>query len=305
MNHTKRVFLGLTLLVTILLSACGSSSSANGTDTLSAIYTSAAQTVVAQDTADMQSAIDQNATITPMDEASDTPAPTGSPTLFYSLPTSTPYDAVATPGGSTCDGASYISDVTVPDGTVEVAGQPFIKTWMFQNTGSCTWDANYALTFTSGDQMGGTTTSIGGSVAPGQQAELSVTLTAPTTAGQYTGYWRLANDSGEEFGVTVYVLIDVTEDATATYEDTAFPAATATYTPVSNTATAVPTVAPTTPVPTAVPTTAVPTAVPTTAVPTSAPTTAVPTSIPTTAVPTSIPTTAVPTTAATSTTPGP
>ena len=79
--------------------------------------------------------------------------------------------------------------------------------------------------------MGGTNASIGASVAPSQQADVSVTLTAPTTAGSYTGWWRLANDSGEVFGETVDVVITVGEDATATYELTDTPAYTATDTP--------------------------------------------------------------------------
>jgi hypothetical protein len=111
--------------------------------------------------------------------------------------------------GPVCNSASYISDVTIPDHATVAAGQTFVKTWMVQNTGTCTWNANYTLTFVGGSQMGGTNTSVGGSVVPGQQAKLSVTLNAPTAAGQYTGYWELANDSGETFGEQVNVLINI------------------------------------------------------------------------------------------------
>ena len=270
MNHAKRFLLGSTLLLAVLLNACGSSQPTSATDTLSVIYTSAAQTIEAQDAANLQSTVDQNTNATPTEIAAL--FPTNTPTLALVLPTSTPY--TTTLGATGCDGAAYISDVTISDNTVVAAGQVFVKTWMIQNTGSCTWDANYALTFVSGNEMDGTNTSIGSSVAPGQQAELSVTLTAPTLTGQYTGYWRLANDSGNLFGEAVDVLIDVTEDATATYEDTETPAYTATYTPVSYTATATPTTIPSrtpSPVPsnTPVPPTPVPSNTP---VPTSTPT---------------------------------
>jgi Ig-like domain from next to BRCA1 gene len=229
MNYAKRFLLGSTLLLAVLLNACASSRSTSPTDTLSVIYTSAAQTIEAQDAANLQSTVDQNTNATPTEAA--TLFPTDTPTLALALPTSTLY--TTTLGVTGCDGAAYISDVTIPDNTVVEAGQAFVKTWMIQNTGSCTWDANYALTFVSGNEMDGTNTSIGSSVAPGQQAELSVTLTAPTLTGQYTGNWRLANDSGNLFGEIVDVLIDVTEDATATYEDTETPAYTATYTPTA------------------------------------------------------------------------
>jgi hypothetical protein len=252
MNHAKKLLLGSALLLAFLLNACGSSRSTSPTDTLSAIYTSAAQTIEAQDAANLQSAVDQNTNATPMETA--TLFPTNTPTLALMLPTSTLY--TTTLGATGCDGAAYISDVTIPDNTVVEAGQAFVKTWMIQNTGSCTWDANYVLTFVSGDEMNGTNTTIGNSVASGQKLELSVTLAAPTLAGQYKGYWRLANDSGNLFGEAVYVLIDVTGDATATYEDTETPAFTATFTPVSYTPTVTPTAIPSStpsPVPTSTP----------------------------------------------------
>jgi len=262
MNHAKRLLLGAALLLAVLLNACGSSQSTSPTDTLSVIYTSAAQTIEAEDAANVQPTVDQSVTLAPLDTTSF--SPTNIPTLMPALPTSTTY--TATLGETGCDEASYISDVTIPDGTVVGADQVFVKTWMFQNTGSCTWDANYALTFVSGDEMDGTKTSIGSSVAPGQQVELSVTLTAPATAGQYTGYWRLTNDSGNVFGETVYVLIDVSEDATATYEDTETPTYTVTYTPVIYTATIAPTIipsnTPTSPIPVPSNTPASPTPVP-------------------------------------------
>lgn len=228
MNHAKRVLLVSVLLWAVLLSACGPSS-VNATNTLSAIYTLAAQTVAAQEASSTPPAIDQSLTLTPIDTAigTNTPAPTNPPTLALALPTST----TAALSGTGCDGSVYISDVTIPDGTAENAGASFVKTWALQNTGSCTWDANYTLTFVSGAQMGGTNASIGASVTPSQQADVSATLTAPTTAGSYTGWWRLANDSGEVFGETVDVVITVGEDATDTSELTDTPADTATNTP--------------------------------------------------------------------------
>ena len=281
MNYKKSVLFIFVLLSIVLLSACGNSNSLNSTDTLNAIYTSAAQTIVAQSIADTQPAIAQS--LTPAD--TPTSSPTDLPTLVPLSPTASLFTTLS---GDTCDGAVYVSDVTIPDGTVETAGQSFVKTWMLKNTGSCTWDANYTFTFISGTQMAGTNTPISGSIDPGQESEVSVTLTAPTAVGQYTGYWRLTNDSGEGFGETVDVVINVDDTATETPEDyTATPADIATYTETATSTTA----------PTSILTTAVPTSIPTTAVPTSVPTTAVPTSLPTTAVPTSVPTTAVPNTA--------
>jgi len=271
MNHVKRVLLGSILLWAILLSACGPSSS----NTVSAIYTAAAQTIVAQ-AASAQPTVEETTTpmptdtesiLTPTDSGSTTPAVL--PTLVSSLPTSTS-------GGSSCNNSTYVADATVQDGTVMSPGQTFVKTWTLQNTGSCTWDTGFTMRFFSGSLMSGSSGTVSSAVAPGQQGNVSVTLTAPTTAGTYQGNWRLADDSGITFGEIVDVVIDVngnasTETPAATATDTPgtyTPAPTATYTPVT------PTVATVTPTATtAVPTnTTTPTNTPTKAVLTSTPT---------------------------------
>ena len=95
-------------------------------------------------------------------------------------------------------------------------GATFVKTWALQNTGSCTWDTSYKLVFISGDQMGGASTNLTASVAPSQQVHVSVSLTAPSTAGTYTGYWRLADDQGNGFGGSVTVVIVVSGTFTST-----------------------------------------------------------------------------------------
>jgi len=186
---------------------------------------------------------------------------TASPTQITNTPTH--QSVPASSNVSACDKSAYINDVTIPDGTILAPGQTFVKTWKLQNTGSCTWSADYSLAFVSGIVMGGSTTTIGQSMASGAQAEISVSLTAPSTVGTYTGYWRLSNEQGVAFGVTVYVQIVVSNDAstlTPTPTPTATSAATSTPTPTAqdtSTPTAVPTSTPvpsSTPIPTDTPT---------------------------------------------------
>ncbi len=121
-----------------------------------------------------------------------------------------------------------------------VYGTNFVKTWMFQNTGTCIWDPNFELIYVSGDRMGGTATRINKGVAPGQQAQVSIALTAPAVAGTYTGYWRLANSQGGGFGGVVFVKIVAvsalpssapTQTATCTPSPTPTGSATATSSP--------------------------------------------------------------------------
>jgi hypothetical protein len=163
------------------------------------------------------------------------------------------------PAVSACDNSIYVSDVTIPDRTVFAPGATFTKTWRMQNTGTCAWNAGYAMTFSSGDGMSGATTIIDKTVAPSAAANISVELTAPSIEGTYTGYWILANSSGTAFGNIVYVQIVVSAAA-----ETDTPAPTPTPTTVTS-ATIEPTAAPIptfTPIPIAEPTIE-PTAIPT------------------------------------------
>ena len=98
--------------------------------------------------------------------------------------------------------ASFVSDVTVPDGSYVSPGASFVKTWQIRNTGTTTWTTGYQLVFSSGSQLSGpSAVALPHSVAPGQTVDISVTLTAPANAGKYRGYWMLKADTGQLFGV--------------------------------------------------------------------------------------------------------
>ena len=120
------------------------------------------------------------------------PTPTSTPTV-----TNTPSTPV-----SACDKATFVTDVTVPDGTVFTPGSEFTKTWRLKNVGTCTWDTSYTLVFDTGEQMSGpASVNLPGTFAPGQTVDLSVTLKAPNTAATYKGFWKLKNKSGTPFGI--------------------------------------------------------------------------------------------------------
>jgi len=100
----------------------------------------------------------------------------------------------------------YLGDVNFPPDSVVSANQTFTKTWRVKNTGTCPWESaeyNVDLHYEGGDsQMGGTgvfdinsTT-----VEPGDVVEVSVYLTAPASAGSYTGYWMPRADGNVRFG---------------------------------------------------------------------------------------------------------
>ena len=119
--------------------------------------------------------------------------------------TAVPTTASGTSTGATActDSAALVSDVTIPDGSQVTPGTTFVKTWRIKNTGTCTWNAQYSLVFAGGNTLGSLANSfsLDTTVAPGEQADLSVTLVAPTNAGAYQGDWKLQNARGQFFGV--------------------------------------------------------------------------------------------------------
>jgi len=121
---------------------------------------------------------------------------TNTPIAVTGVPSSTP------PAASSCNRAQFVSDVTVPDGTTFVPNAAFSKTWRLQNVGTCTWTTAYSLVFASGDRMSAPSpVLLPQTVVPGQTVDIGVNFVSPPTAGEYRGYWELADPSGAVFGV--------------------------------------------------------------------------------------------------------
>jgi hypothetical protein len=197
--------------ILLLLTACNfPGSTTEPTTGPEVIYTSAAQTLIAQQT--------QAAAGTPIVVASPTsggmvatatlpmvivPTATPLPPTNTPLPTNTPIPPTATPIPIPCDRAQFVSDVTVPDNTEIGAGTTFVKTWRLRNNGSCTWTSGYTMFFYNGDAMSGPASApiTNGTVPPGSTIDISVTLIAPITPGSFKGNWRLRNTGGTPFGI--------------------------------------------------------------------------------------------------------
>jgi hypothetical protein len=112
------------------------------------------------------------------------------------------YEPTPVAGETDCENrVDFVADVTIPDDTTIAASTRFEKTWRLRNAGTCTWNTSYNLVFSSGDQMGVSSPArLTASVPPGEEAELSITFTAPNTPGTYRSEWLLADSQGDEFG---------------------------------------------------------------------------------------------------------
>ena len=127
------------------------------------------------------------------------------------LPTSTPKTEVTyVPGEEETEGtaptkvpcnSAYFVYETVPDNTKYSPGATFDKGWTLRNVGYCTWSSGYKLAFDRGDKMNGPDVKeIGVEVAPGGEVEIVLSLTAPSVADTYRGYWMLQTADGADIG---------------------------------------------------------------------------------------------------------
>jgi hypothetical protein len=235
MKHSIAIY--ALLAGALLLSACNMPAAAT-TPTVDAntILTQAAGTVAVE--------LTQSAALTPSPSATIQPTNTQAPTATTAAqPTTAPAATNTTAPASnnpapSQDAASFVADVTIPDGTGAAPGVVFDKTWRIKNTGVTTWTSAYSLVYVDGDKMSGPdSVAIPNEVRPGETVDITVRLTAPQKAGSYQTFYRLRNASGQYFRLDgsgdLWIKIVVggsspTPDLTATANATPQPSATPT-----------------------------------------------------------------------------
>lgn len=189
MKPNNRRLLPFIILLILTLLACGPGGTVSmPTPDLQSLQTYAAQTVAA-----IQAGLEATFTPQPGVVPSDTPmiatlAPSFTPTFTATLGPSIP-----------CDSAAFVSE-TIPDGTNFQPATAFIKTWRVRNVGTCTWNGSYAIVFDHGEKLGAPdAVPFPGTVVPGQEVDLSLSMTSPAAAGSYESYWKFRNSSGVIF----------------------------------------------------------------------------------------------------------
>jgi hypothetical protein len=184
------------LIVSLMLSSCNLPGSA--TQSPGAASTAAAETVQAVLTSAATPASTQPATQVVTTEPA-TPTPTPTPACDDSA-THTAWDR---------DGAPY--DVKAVN-TALAPDKPFVMSWTLQNTGSCTWDSAYHMSYESGTSMTDSDVfpilQAGQTLAPGETVTVDVEMTAPPEAGDYEAFWQLQKDQDPpliSFGLKIKV----------------------------------------------------------------------------------------------------
>jgi len=110
--------------------------------------------------------------------------------------------------------AVFLRHVTMGHGSKLEQGQVLVKTWAVQNTGSEAWPEPCKLIFLRGDRelLGETEEFSVISAQAGQSVEVSVPITTPVKAGNYTAYFQLADSDRKVFGPRLWLEVSITRD---------------------------------------------------------------------------------------------
>lgn len=99
---------------------------------------------------------------------------------------------------------------TPPDESKVPAGKKFKITWTVQNAGTTTWDETYVFRFYAGQQFATQDAyPVTKSVAPTKNYDLTVDAVAPTTPGTYDSIWVLQRPDGKNMPEAFYITLTV------------------------------------------------------------------------------------------------
>lgn len=120
-----------------------------------------------------------------------------------------PTSAAPTTRAACKDGAHFLEDLTIPDGTHVTAGQDLDKRWSVQNSGSCDWGPDYRLVHQGSSAIDGPAQVALYPARAGAEATWQVNLRAPQQAGEYQSRWQAQAPDGSLFGDEVFIVIVV------------------------------------------------------------------------------------------------
>ncbi len=270
MTFARKILVPL-LILTVLLTACGSGLATSTPVDANSVSTSLVGTLVASLFQTQTAMVPQVSTSTPVPPSPLSPLNTAVyPTINFQTPTTIYYyptlgtltpiitGTVFTPTidplslASGCNNMAFVRDDTIPSGTVLSPKQDFVKTWKVANTGTCKWEYQYQIVLVSGNAFNAKNGKLNRVVDVGNWAQISLGMGAPKNSGDYTSYWRLADQNGSQFGATLVVSFTVSYPTNTPVPSTKTPTKAPTSTSVPPSATVPPSTS--TPEPTDTPT---------------------------------------------------
>jgi transcriptional regulator with XRE-family HTH domain len=100
------------------------------------------------------------------------------------------------------DEAAFVTDVTVPDGTVMPPGFRFEKVWRLRNTGTVPWTGRYLRRRGAPSGLGIPSSPIQVPIddtAPGETVDIAVPLKAHILPGTAEVHWKMVDEDGCEY----------------------------------------------------------------------------------------------------------
>lgn len=242
MKFRKSLWLASAVILAVILTSCTLGATPAPTEDVGAIQTQAYSVVLTQ-VAMQQTQTALAVPPTPSPLPTNTLSPLPSPTLG-TPPTFAPAGGVGTPfafntqqPGLTplaspistlgvvstittkngCNDGTFYGETAPYDKDKVVANKEFSKGWTIFNSGTCTWDEGYSFTFMpelSSPELEGYSIVLKKNAPedytkPQHTQTFIVKLTSPKVAGEYKGFWKLKDDSGNFFGPLVSVWIVV------------------------------------------------------------------------------------------------
>jgi hypothetical protein len=229
MRYTQSSWLAILIALSLILSACNFGQEPEPTPDVGAIFTAAAETVMAEFSLELT----QTAMAAPTATQTPTTAPptfavvspgAGSPAapqatlgigtqpaLPGTLPTITSAVILPTQAAQVCMNSEFIADVTYPDGTVVEDEANLAKVWSIRNSGTCTWDDGFSLQPVTGDAKGTWVIDekVNKKVEPGEIVEIRIDVRTPARGGEWGGCWQMQGDNGQFFGTFLCLLVMV------------------------------------------------------------------------------------------------
>lgn len=97
------------------------------------------------------------------------------------------------------DDSTFISDITIPNGSIVSTNEKFTKKWEIQNIGLTIWENRFLR-----EDNQGVSGLIPNSILipipttfPGERVVIKVRFTAPKYPGSYESYWKMVDENGD------------------------------------------------------------------------------------------------------------
>lgn len=104
---------------------------------------------------------------------------------------------------------TFVKDITIGEGESVPPSTRFVKTWRIQNPGSEGWPTGCRLLYAGGELLNAPTMVAVQAIPAGETSDVSIEMLSPAETGIYSSKWRMCTATGNYFGDTIWVIVQV------------------------------------------------------------------------------------------------